>query len=166
MQRSRKKVSSTLLAFAGGASLLFACSLYKNFHPKRVYEIPGSARLFAQGINSSDETIHVKAADWPHTFWKPFLLGDAEWRERYSEAQFFRSKDGTVAVFLAQEHKSPEPLYLAAYDYKTHERFEAGKMDGGASACHKRVGNLLDERGGREETPIEVPALNSGLYDH
>lgn len=164
MAQSRKKVRAALLVFVAVVVAVFAAVLHRNFHPKRAYEIPGTARIFAEGIDSADETIHVNAADWPHTFLKPFFLGDAEWPERYSKTQFFRSKDGSVVAFLAQERHSAEPSYVAAYDFKAHQGFEAGKMDGGAAACHQKVVGLLDERGGREETPIEIPGLNSGLY--
>jgi len=154
-----------MLVIAGLIIAVFAALIYRNFHPKRAYEIPGFGRIFAEGINSADETIDVKAADWPYTFWKPFFLGDAEWRERYTRAQFFRSKDGSVVAFLAQEHNAIEAVYVSAYDFKTHEEFDAEKMDGGALSFHKKVSGLLDKRGGREETPIEIPGLNSGLYE-
>lgn len=165
MAQSRRKVRAAVLVFVGVVVALFVAALYRNFHPQRAYGVPGSARIFAEGIDSADETIHVKVADWPYTFWKPFFLGEAEWPERYLKAQFFRSKDGSVVVFLAQERTSPEAAYTAAYDFKAHEGYEAGKMDGGAAACHKKIAGLLDERSGREETPIEIPPLNSGLYD-
>lgn len=153
------------LAFVGAVAALAAAALYMNFHPKRSYEIPGAGRLFAQAIDSADETIHVQAADWPHTFWKPFFLGDgAEWPERYTVSQFYRSKDGSVVAFLAQERGEAEPSYVAAYDFKAHEKIRAERAEGGVSACHEKIAELLAQRGGREETSLEIPSLNSGLY--
>jgi hypothetical protein len=166
MAQSRKKVRVALLVFVAVVVAVFAAVIYSNFHPKRAYEIPGTARIFAEGIESADETIHVKVADWPHTFWEPFFLGDAAWPERYSKTQFYRSKDGSVVAFLAQERHSADPGYVAAYDFKAHEGFEAGNMDGGAPACHQKVLRLFEERGGRESIPIEIPSLNSGLYSN
>ena len=152
------------LAISGAILAICVAVLCLNFHPTRTYEIPGSHRLFAQAIDSADETLHVKAGDWPHTFWQPFLLGDAAWPERYSVAQFFRSKDGSVVVLLAQDRKASAPLYVAAYDFKDHERFDSSNAQGGASSCNAAVIELIGERGGREESPIEIPPLNSGLY--
>ena len=160
----RKKILAVSLVVPGAMVAICAAILYLNFHPSRTYEIPGSHRLFAQAIDSADETVHVKAGDWPHTFWQPFLLGDAAWLERYRVAQFFRSKDGSVVAFFAQDLNVPEPLYVAAYDFKDHKRFDAGNAQGGEWSCNAAVIELMEQRGGREESPIEIPPLNSGLY--
>jgi hypothetical protein len=165
MAQIRKKILVGLLLISGAMVALCVVVLYLNFHPKRTYEIPGSNRLFAQAIDSADETLHVKVADWPYTFWQPVLLGDAAWPERHSVARFFRSKDGSIVALLAQERNASEALYVTAYDFKNHEKFEARDSDGGACGNNAKVIELLKERGGPEESPIEIPPLNSGLYD-
>jgi len=154
-----------LLVISGAIAVLCMIVIYLNFHPGRRCEIPGPSHLFAQAIDSADETLHVKAADWPYTFWQPFLLGDAAWPERYSVARFFRSKDGSVVAFLAQERNAPDPLYVTAYDFKNHNGFEAKNAGSGALDNHAKVVELLGQRGGPEELPIEIPPLNSGLYE-
>jgi len=165
MVQFRKRMLVRLLVISGAIVAFCAIVICLNFRPNRTYEIPGPSHLFAQAIDSADETLHVKAADWPYTFWQPFLLGDAAWPERYSVARFFRSKDGSVVALLAQERNALAPLYVTAYDFKNHKRFEAKNADGGALGNHTKVVELLGQRGGPEELPIEIPPLNSGLYE-
>jgi hypothetical protein len=164
MKLYRKKVIALLLILVVVVTITFTIVVYQNFHPKRIYEIPGENRIFAEAIDSADETIYVKAADWPRTFWKPFFLGDADWQERYAKTQYYLSNDGSVVALLVQEHNSPKSAYIAAYDFKTHEGFHADKMNGGIPACHQKVEELLGKRGDRKESPIEIPSLNSGIY--
>jgi hypothetical protein len=161
----KKSVRRTIIFLIGSGVGFAILSIYMRFHPGRTYEIPGFNRLFAQAINSSDEAVHVQASDWPYTFLKPFSLGDAAWRERYTMAHFYCSNDKTVVALLAQEPGTPEPLYVVAYDFKNHERIQADHLARGASQTHDRIIALLQERGGREATPIDIPALNSGFYD-
>lgn len=147
--------------------LLLVCSIsiYSNFHPDRVHEMTGHNRVIAKAIDSSDETIHVLAADWPHTFWRPFFLGESEWPERYDSAKFYKSNDGTIIAFLAKEHNAKNALYVAAYDFKNHSGYESSSISQ-PSVLHAIIVELLEQREGREENPIEIPSLNSGLYTH
>ncbi len=166
MRSIRGKIITWLLVSIVAASAVFGWAVIRGFYPKARYELPVSKnkRLFAQAIESSDETIHVKASDWPYTFWKPFTLGDAEWRERYTTSQFFWSNDRTVVAFFAQEKSDVRPYYVSAYDYSAHEFFGGSTTSKSKENLNREIETLLNERGGRETSPIEIPGLNSGLY--
>lgn len=124
----------------------------------------GRNRLFAVALDSADETILVQAADWPYTFFKPFTLGEANWPEKYLTSSYGWSKDGSLAVWYAQERDSDEVLFMAAYDYNKHKGIDLEKFHWDRMACNRTIFELLSSRGGRNSIPIEIPGPNSGLY--
>lgn len=134
--------------------------VFRNFYPDRIYSLPGKNRIFAQAIDSADETVHLKAADWPYTFWAPFLLGDAFWPEKYVKAELYQSKDQTFVALRILAHNENEARYYSAYDFSNHKAFHGGVPD-----AHDAILQVMLQRGNCEDKPIEVPSLNSGLYE-
>jgi hypothetical protein len=124
----------------------------------------GNYRLLAVAVDSADGTILVKACDWPHTFFSPFVLGDAIWPEKYASAKCHWSRDGTLAVWEVQEVNEKTKRYEAGYDFREHLRIDLEGHAWNTQACNEAIAALVVERGGVDPTAIDIPTLNSGLY--
>lgn len=139
----------------------------RRFNPPNSLEITstnGNHRLIAVAVDSADGTILVKACDWPHTFCSPFVLGDTAWPEKYVSATCYWSKDGSLAVWKAQDVNDKTKMYKAAYDFREHRSIDAQRYAWNTHACNEAIAELIAERGGIESTAIDIPSLNSGLY--
>ena len=138
-----------------------------RFNPSNCIEFLSknrSHRLLAVAVDSADETILVKACDWPYTFFSPCVLGDAIWSDKYTSANCHWSSDGTLAVWEVQEVNEKNKRYEAAYDFREHRRIDLQRYAWNKQVCNEAISALIIERGGAEPNVIDIPALNSGLY--
>lgn len=138
-----------------------------RFNPPNSLEFSskeGNNQLLAVSVDSADGTILVKASDWPYTLFSPYVLGDADWSDKYISSNFFWSKDGTLLVWEVQERNERFKRYEAAYDFHEHSGIGLKKYIWNTQECNEAIAKLLRERGGSESYAIEIPALNSGLY--
>ena len=81
----------------------------------------------------------VSASDWPHTFSKPFVLGDVFRGDLYDSASIFWSQDGSVLVLRVKPHGQAAEIFEAAYDFQTHTAL---------SHCQGQIAALVQARGG------------------
>ena len=54
--------------------------------------------------------------------------------------------------------------YEAAYDFREHLRIDLQGHAWNTQACNEAIAALVVERGGVDPTTIDIPTLNSGLY--
>jgi hypothetical protein len=161
-----KEVLSYSLVIAWASSVVTFAS-WRGFHPNSRHDLSmeSGRRLFSVAIDSADGTVLVKAADWPHTFLRPFTLGESNWPERFTVSKFYWSKDKSVVVFQAQEKGENRPIYVGYYDFRDHKALSRDISGEPKDVCHAKIEKLLSERGGREDKPIEIPAPNTGAYE-
>jgi hypothetical protein len=156
----------TLIVMILGATMAF--TVWFQFNPSNSLELtPAKAtyRLIAVAIDSADGTVLVKACDWPHTLFSPFILGDASSPDKYTSAKCYWSNDGTLAVWEIQEGKEITKLYSAAYDFRHHVGIDLKEYNWNAQDCHEAIAALVTERGGVAPSAIDIPYPNSGLYE-
>jgi hypothetical protein len=162
-QKAPNWVIVSLMILTAGTAVVVA----RRFSPPNRLEIistNGNHRLLAVAVDSAGGTILVKACDWPHTFFSPFILGDAAWPEKYVSATCCWSSDGSLAVWESQEVNDKSKLYEAAYDFRKHVSIDARRYAWNRHLCNEAIAALVAERGGLEPTVIDIPSLNSGLY--
>lgn len=157
------KVGGGLIILVIGTAVVVAC----RFNPPNSLAITSkdeNHRLLAVAVDSADGTILVKACDWPHTFFSPFVLGDSAWPEKHVSATYYWSRDGSLAVWEAQNVNDKTKIYKAAYDFREHLSIDAQRYTWNNHACNEAIAELIAERGGLESTAIDIPSLNSGMY--
>ena len=148
-------------------SIGIAVVMTRRFNPSNRFEFrstKGNHRLFAVAVDSAEGTILVKACDWPHTFFSPFILGDATWPEKFTSANCLWSKDGTVAVWEVQAVNDKTKRYESAYDFREHHSIDPQRHAWSEQFCNETIAELVTKRGGVESPAIDIPSLNSGLY--
>lgn len=158
-----KVVVFATLIFSAGMAVV----VRNRFNPSNCIEFSskkGNHRLLAVAVDSADETILVKACDWPHTLFSPFVLGDVIWPEKYASANCHWSSDGTLAVWEVQEVNEKIKRYEAAYDFREHTSIDLQRYAWNKLGCNEAIAALIIERGGVEPSAIDIPTLNSGLY--
>ncbi len=161
--KAAKWVGVFLIILAIGIAVVIAC----RFSPLNSLEIRSkneNHRLIMVAVDSADGTILVKACDWPHTFFSPFVLGDSAWPEKYVSATCYWSRDGSLAVWETQDVNDKGKIYEAAYDFREHLSIDAQRYAWNTHACNEAIAELVAERGGLESTAIDIPSLNSGMY--
>lgn len=124
----------------------------------------GLHRLFAVAYASVDVILSVKAADWPHTFVEPYVLGHDNWPEKYASSEFLWSADGSVVVWWVRGVSEKAKRYEAAYDYREHRGIGLRQHRWNTRECDDHIRTLVEERGGLKEPSVQVPSLNTGMY--
>lgn len=159
-----KLFAVSIMILSTGMAVVIAC----RFSPPNRIElkpIKGSHRLFAVAINSADGTVLVNACDWPYTFFSPFVLGDAVSPEKHVSTSCRWSNDGTLVVWEVQDMSNNTIRYDTAYDFREHQSIDIQRHSWNAQVCHEAIAALVAERGGLQSLVIDIPSLNSGLYE-
>ena len=154
-----------MLLFVSAICLLEAV---RSFYPGRRVELPGKVRefrLFAHTPPSREGTLLVKVADWPFTLVTPLTLGEVDWPEKYSSSNFYWSQDGSLVIWRIRGISEPFEHNQFAYDFRDHRKIEWSPLWMKSDQLDRKLDALVKERGGLEPVPIEVPGLNTGMYD-
>ena len=114
------------------------------FHPTDSYPIVGPAgtkhRAFIADVGGFGLCeLLVSASDWPHTFSRPFVLGDIFQADPYGPTGVFWTRDGSVLVLCAKPPGQAPEVFEAAYDFQAHDAF---------TSCDSRIAALIQARGG------------------
>ena len=167
MRRNFKTVLSVVAILAVWL-LAVGNFIVRDFYPSRRLELTSGKpnRLFAIALDSPDGCLLVQAGDWPHTFAKPFTLGVLSWPGENSWVEFYWSNDGSIVAALARDDHDASSSYVAAYDYKNHIPIELSSMAWDKKSCNDRIAILMATGGGRRNESVEVPSLNTGLYEN
>lgn len=133
----------------------------RRFYPAGTAELaspPGIRhRLFAEKRSGVSLSIVICASDWPHTFLKPFTLGRANWSDKYSESNFFWSKDGSLVVWRTRQVDWEAAKYESAYDFVNHEAIDSHIGALNLEQCSEKIEYLLNERGGIGSEVTDIP---------
>jgi hypothetical protein len=101
----------------------------------------GSAnRVFIDTNGFADPIFTLYAVDWPHTFEKPFCVGDT-YRKYGGWGDFHWSADGSLVVMIYQDNQVSLPYYAAAYDYREHQGYQL-------LMATEKIERLVKARGG------------------
>jgi hypothetical protein len=142
--------------------------LIRGFYPGRRVELTSKDsknRLFAHAPPSRDGTLLVKISDWPFTLMAPMTLGESNWPEKYASSEFYWSTDGSLIVWRVRGVSEQVEHNEAAYDFRHHVRFNWSQVWMKDDQHDQRLDALLKERGGLESVPVDVPGLNSGMFE-
>ena len=142
--------------------------LVNQFYPSHRVELPGipgsTNRIFVKAVESIDTSLSVYASDWPHTFSRPFMLGEADRSDSYSFFEYYWSVDGSVIVNRTKEKNSPIVLNTAAYDFKNHRVLDPSTFGWNRTECDRLIFELVETRGGRSLHVVEIPDIKSGHF--
>jgi hypothetical protein len=152
----------------GVFAAVFLVILATRFYPSRRVELPGpsgtSHRLFVKSVGSIDTSLSVYVSDWPYTFTRPLMIGEADWMEKYSFSEYYWSGDGSVVIFRTKETNSPATLNTAAYDYRNHRAINLKSLGWNKPKCDLLISELVKARGGRWPNVVGIPDIKSGHF--
>lgn len=154
----RRIIAAIILLIFISIALVVISWVYRFFPGDRV-EIRGpnaANRAFSYKTGFVDTSIHLCAADWPHSFWEPVNLGDLYWPEIFSSRTVHWSHDGSVIAVRTCWKTGPAELFTTAYDFHNHQFFGQVGSVGNPLEIDRRIQSLLAERGGVGESEPNI----------